>query len=80
MNVSFEISTSEIEYMQNFVEISKLILFGLQYPHFGHLGSKFWTANVRFEITIFETVCMSNLKVKIRKLIPFGPKSPNLAI
>ena len=39
-NVRFESSTFEIEYMQNFVKIRKLILFGPKYPKI-HLESKF---------------------------------------
>ena len=35
--------------------------------------------NVRFEISTFEIGYMRNF-VKIRKLIPFGPKCPKLGI
>ena len=37
-NVRFEISTFELGYMQNFLKIIKLTLFG---PKFGYLGLKF---------------------------------------
>ena len=43
---------------------------------FRHLGSK---TNVKFEISTFEIGYMRNF-VKIRKLIFFGPKCPNLGI
>ena len=33
--VRFEISSSEIEYWQNFVKIKKLILFGTKCPNLG---------------------------------------------
>ena len=46
-------------------------------PKFGHLGLKFWKTNVRFEISTFEIWYKGNF-VKIRKLIPFGPKYPNV--
>ena len=42
-------------------------------PKIGHLGSKFWKTNVRFEISTFEIRCKGNF-VKIRKLIFFDPK------
>ena len=44
----------------------------------GHLGSKFWKTNVRFEISTFKIECKGNF-VKIRKLIFFlTQKCPNL--
>ena len=46
-------------------------------PKFGDLGSTFSKTNVRFEISILETGYKQNF-VKIRKLIPFGSKCPNL--
>ena len=47
-------------------------------PTFGDLGSKF-SKNVRFEISTFEIGYRQNF-VKIKKVIPFGPKCPNLEI
>ena len=46
---------------------------------FGNLCSKFLKTNVRFEISTFKVVHMRNF-VKIRTLILFGPKYPDLAI
>ena len=40
---------------------------------------KFSKTNIRFEISIFKISYKQNL-VKIRKLIPFGPRYPNLGI
>ena len=40
-NNIFEISTVEIEYMQNFVKIRKLILFGPKCPILGILTQNF---------------------------------------
>ena len=48
-------------------------------PKIGYLCSKFWKANVRFEIITFKIGYMQNF-VKIRKLIPFGPKCSKLGI
>ena len=48
-------------------------------PKIGHLGSTFWKTNVRFEISTFEIGDKGNF-VKIRKLIFFDPKCPNLGI
>ena len=48
-------------------------------PKFGRLGSNFWKTNVRFEISTFEIGYKGNF-VKIRKLILFGPKCPNVSI
>ena len=48
-------------------------------PKFGHLSSKFWKTNVRFEISTFEIGYQRNF-VKIKNLILFGPKYPDLGI
>ena len=48
-------------------------------PKIGHLGSKFWKTNVRFEINTFEIRYKVNF-VKIRKLMFLDPKCPNLGI
>ena len=46
---------------------------------FENLDSKFLKANIRFEINTFKIGYMRNF-AKIRKLILFGPKYPNLGI
>ena len=46
---------------------------------FGDLGSKFLKTNVRFEISTIKIEHRRNF-VKIRKLILFGSKCPNLSI
>ena len=48
-------------------------------PIFGDLVSKFSETNVRFEISTLEIGYMRNF-AKIRKLIFFDPKCPNLGI
>ena len=48
-------------------------------PIFGDLGSNFSKTNVRFEISTFKIGYMRNF-AKIRKLILFGPKCPNMDI
>ena len=48
-------------------------------PNFGDLTSKCSKTNLRFEISTFEIGYMQNY-VKIRKLIPFGPKVLSLGI
>ena len=48
-------------------------------PKSGDLGSKFSKINVKFKISTFEIEYMRNF-VKIRKLIFFGLKCPNLGI
>ena len=45
----------------------------------GHLGLIFWKTNVRFEISTFEVGYKVNF-IKIRKLIFFDTKGPNLSI
>ena len=40
---------------------------------------KFLKTNVRLEISSFQIGCRPNF-IKIKKLIPFGPKYPNLSI
>ena len=45
----------------------------------GHLGLIFWETNVRFEISTFEVGYEVNF-IKIRKLIFFDTKVPNLSI
>ena len=44
---------------------------------FGDFSWKFSKANVRFDISTFKIEYRQNF-VKIRKLIRFGPKCPNL--
>ena len=46
---------------------------------FGPLGSKFLKTNDKFKISLFKTEYMQNFG-KIRKLILFDPKYPNLGI
>ena len=53
-SVKFEISTFEIGYIQNFVKIRELILFGPKIPKFGPLGLKFSKANDKFAISTFK--------------------------
>ena len=48
-------------------------------PKFGYLDSKFSKTNYKFEISTSKIGCMRNF-VKIRKLILFGQKCPNLGI
>ena len=48
-------------------------------PKFGNLGSKVLKTNVWFEISTFETG-YKQIFVKIKKLIPFGPKCLNLDV
>ena len=48
-------------------------------PKFVDLGSNFLKANDKFEISTFEIGYKQDL-VKIRKLILFGTKCPNLGI
>ena len=48
-------------------------------PKFGDLGSIFSKANVRFEISAFKIGYIRNF-IKIRMLILFDPKCPNLGI
>ena len=48
-------------------------------PKFGDLDSTFSKTNFEFEISRFEIVYMSNF-VKIRELILFGLKCPNLHV
>ena len=75
-NVTFKISTCETTYTKNFVKIRQLILFDQN----GDLGSKFSKTNVRFEVSTFEIEHMRNFANKIRKVILFDPKYPNLGI
>ena len=46
---------------------------------FGDLGSKCSKTSVRFEISTFEIGHRENF-VKIKKLVPFGPKYTDLGI
>ena len=48
-------------------------------PKFGDLGLKFSKTNIRFEFNTFEIGYTRNF-VKVRKLILFGPKCPDLDI
>ena len=48
-------------------------------PKYRDLDSNFSKTSVKFEISTFEIVYMQNF-IKIRKLILFGPKCPNLGI
>ena len=48
-------------------------------PKFRDLDSNFSKASVKFAISTFEIVYMQNF-IKIRKLILFKPKCPNLGI
>ena len=52
---------------------------GTKMPKFRNLGSKFLKTNVRFQITTFDIENMRSF-IKIRKLILFGLKCPNLEI
>ena len=69
INVRFETSTFKTDYIQNFVKIRKLILFGPKYPNMENWAHRFCTQMK--ELTNF---------VKIRKLILFIPKYLNLGI
>ena len=50
-SVKFKTSTSRIGYLQNFVKIRKLILFGLKCPNFG-----IWDQNFRKQMTNLKSI------------------------
>ena len=74
-NISFDVSTFEIAYRQNFFKSRKLTLFDAKCPHLRIRAQNFWKHVSDFEISTFETGYIWNF-AKIRKSLDFWSKMP----